>query len=121
MHQSEENFSKIKKCTPSSTKSYNTKNLSQLHDVESQIGSLLINWKIVSLTRDGYGTLSELFKIKWGLLAYEETKSRLKSKAPWIKEGNNNTKYFNIHANYHKVINSIWEIELFKWKDSIKV
>jgi hypothetical protein len=44
-------------------------------------------------------------------LLAEESKWRLKSRAIWIREGDNNTNFFHKFASYRRIVNSIWEIK----------
>jgi hypothetical protein len=44
------------------------------------------------------------------ILEREEKTWRLKSRAIWIKQGDNNTKFFHQFATYRKNANTIWEI-----------
>jgi len=43
-------------------------------------------------------------------LVVEESKWRKKIRAIWIREGDNNTKFFHNYARYRRITNSIWEI-----------
>ena len=57
--------------------------------------------------------LSELKKMegkKDSLLLQEEHKWRLKSRAPWLEEGDQNTNYFHRYASQRNSINTIHEI-----------
>jgi hypothetical protein len=44
-------------------------------------------------------------------LKTEEQEWRIKSRALWIKEGDNNTKFFHQFVNYRRNLNTIWEIK----------
>jgi hypothetical protein len=48
-------------------------------------------------------------RAKW--LKTEEQEWCIKSRALWIKEGDNNTKFFHQFANYRRNLNTIWEIK----------
>ena len=50
------------------------------------------------------------------LIAKEEELSRIKSGGIWIKEGDNNTKFFHRHANHRKNVNTILEIKYIDWE-----
>lgn len=44
------------------------------------------------------------------ILMMEESTWRLTSRALWLKEGDQNTKFFHRYANFRRNINSIWQI-----------
>jgi hypothetical protein len=48
-------------------------------------------------------------RLKW--LKVEEQEWRQKSRAVWIKDGDNNTQFFHQFTNYRRNHNSIWEIK----------
>jgi len=41
----------------------------------------------------------------------EESNWRQKIQAIWIREGDNNTKYFHKFSSFYRMTNSIWEIK----------
>jgi hypothetical protein len=55
--------------------------------------------------------LGTLLKRKQDLLLLEEKHWRLKSREVWLKEGDNNTKFFHRYAQYRKAQNIINEIK----------
>ena len=73
--------------------------------------------KIYSLNNSGTFSEEELKEVREcelkreELLAKEEEISRLKSRAIWIKEGDNNTKFFHRHATHWKNVNMISTIK----------
>jgi hypothetical protein len=54
--------------------------------------------------------LATLEREKGRLLAWQEAKWRIKSRATWLKEGDENTKFFQSHAKRRKEQNTIWKI-----------
>lgn len=45
------------------------------------------------------------------ILKHEEESWRLKSRATWLSQGDNNTKFFHNYANQRRITNSIWKIK----------
>ena len=66
--------------------------------------------------------LRQLEGKKDSLLLKEEKLCRLKSRALWLEEGDENTKYFHRYASHRKNINTIFEIRKAKeiWLDLSK-
>lgn len=95
MFQFVENLARVKKDSIHWAKSFNAKSKALFAKVESQIGKLLIDRSIGSLSNKEE-TLYDLIKKK-DLLDYEEAQWHLKRKVIWLKEGNNNSK--KIHKN----------------------
>jgi hypothetical protein len=56
--------------------------------------------------------LKEVEAVRHELQAKEEQTWRLKSRALWLKAGDNNLKFFHQYTNLHKNINMIWEISI---------
>ena len=78
---------------------------------ESQIKELYEN------NREGFLSLRELEELKelegrkYALLFQEEAKWRLKSRAFWLVEGDQNTNFFHKHAEMRKNYKTIQEIQ----------
>ena len=93
------NLNKIKKVSKPWAKAYNENQQKQLKQVESSLK------RIYEQNNSGIFTEEELKEVKEKelkreeLLAKEEQLLRLKSIAIWIKEGDNNTKFFHNFAN----------------------
>ena len=87
-------------------------------NIERQQPILDINKGISDLLLEGTGILSESNKIKWDALqekkskywAQELTTLRLKIRAPWLKEGDANTKFFHLFASARRNTNTIWSL-----------
>jgi hypothetical protein len=104
------NISNIKKETSKWVKSFYKKETKQLHEVESSIGSLLIDQMDSSLSSEEETMLDDLLKINNELLSNEENRWHVKSQATWILEGDNNTKKFHKYENSQKVVNKTSQI-----------
>jgi len=61
-------------------------------------------------------SLKDLIAKRQDLLEYEETNWHLKSMEVWLKEGDNNNKFFHQYVTYRNSFNSIWEIKDQNWK-----
>ena len=104
------NISNIKKETSKWVKSFYKKETKQLHEVESSIGSLLIDQMDSSLSSEEETMLDDLLKINNELLSNEENRWHVKSQATWILEGDNNTKEIHKYENSQKVVNQTSQI-----------
>lgn len=82
--------------------------MKEIQDSLDKITGEYKNGNISFLVRN---KIHELEKKRHNLIAIEETTWRLKSKALWLKEGDQNTKFFHIFADHGRDINSIWEIQ----------
>jgi hypothetical protein len=56
--------------------------------------------------------LTSLGNKKKKLLSKEEVEWRVKNRATWLDEGDNNTIFSHNYANFKKNVNTIWEIDL---------
>jgi hypothetical protein len=72
---------------------------------------LLIEREAGTLSEEEESLIKELMIKKQELLRIEESNWRQKSRAVWIQEGDNNTKYFHKFASFRRMTNSIWEIK----------
>ena len=82
----------------------------QLHEVESSIGSLLIDQMDSSLSSEEETMLEDLLEINNELLSNEENRWHVKSQATWILKGDYNTKKFHKYENSQKVVNKTSQI-----------
>jgi hypothetical protein len=98
MHQFVVNLCKINKSTVIWAKSFRKKSFTSFQEVESEIGSLLIDHQVGSLSREEESELGKLLKKKQYVLVVKESKWHLKSKAIWLREGDNNTILFHKYA-----------------------
>jgi len=62
-------------------------------------------------SQDQKDKLAALLQKRAQILKDREEYWRLCSRANWLKEGDENTKFFHKHANGRKVINPIWELK----------
>jgi len=81
-----------------------------IRDIEDRLAKVLRNLEESPLSNAKLTELRQLEdkRAKW--LKTEEQEWRIKSRALWIKEGDNNTKFFHQFANYRRNLNTIWEI-----------
>ena len=109
MNKFSENLLTTKKKTKKWANIFMGNQQSQLKEVENNLRN------IYSLNSSGKFTEEELKEVREyelkqeELLAKEEELWGLKSRAIWIKEGYNNTKFFHRHATHRKNINTISE------------
>lgn len=111
MQQFADDLPRINKVLKSQAQAFNLKAQSLLRKVESKIGPFLVERQVGSLSGNEDLALCDLMKKKQELLAIEEAKWRLKSRVIWLKECDNNTKFFHKYASYRKNLNSIQEIK----------
>ena len=100
------NNSNIKKETSKWVKSFYKKETKQLHEVESSIGSLLIDQMDSSLSSEEEIVLDDLLQINNELLSNDENRWHVKSQVTWILEGDYSTKQIHKYENSQKVVNN---------------
>jgi hypothetical protein len=82
----------------------------ELVEIEDEIEDILAgNFDGVFSNKD-LDKLKSLSSRKVEILKIEEDTWRLKSRAIWIKQGDNNTKLFHVYADYRRKQNAIWDI-----------
>jgi hypothetical protein len=81
-----------------------------LLEIESKIHSLPVDNSYGPLSSEEESSLKSLLVLRQDLLAKEESKWRLKSRAIWLKEGDNNGKFYHKFVNFRKNLNSMWKI-----------
>jgi hypothetical protein len=83
-----------------------------LEDVERQIITLNMQLDETPLSVELLIRLRSLEEAHHSFLDREEHTWHLKSRALWINNHKeNNSKFFHYFANYHRNVNTIWEIE----------
>eukprot|EP00253_Pinus_taeda_P029779 PITA_29779 len=65
----------------------------------------------VMRTKEQKDTYSASLQKRTQVLRNREANWRFRSRATWLKEGYDNTKFFHKHANGKKAINTIWELK----------
>jgi hypothetical protein len=78
--------------------------------LEADLELLYAHKYIGSLTVDLYHRLSLLEEERNKFLLDEEESWRQKSRAIWIKSGDNNTKFFHNFASYERNKKHLWDI-----------
>jgi hypothetical protein len=80
----------------------------ELREVEEDISKMFEN-NDSGIFSEELQNLKRLEGIKKGLLEKEEAKWKLKNRAIWLAEGDENTKFFQNYARHRKNTNTIWE------------
>jgi len=80
----------------------------ELREVEEDISKMFEN-NDGGIFSEELQNLKRLEGIKKGLLEKEEAKWKLKNRAIWLAEGDENTKFFQNYARHRKNTNTIWE------------
>jgi len=100
---------KIKHVSRIWTHDWNRKHISLLMEVEGRHAYVLILRPTKSLLEEEI-ELGNFLRKKLELLALEDSKWRLKSGAIWLKEADNNSKFFHIYENHRRKLNLISKI-----------
>ena len=109
MQQFADNLARAKKISKEWDEKFRRRQQEELSQIELQIKELYENNEGV-FSEGELGELKKLEGRKEALLLQEEKKWRLKSRALWLEEGDQNTKYFHRYASQRKSINTIHEI-----------
>ena len=109
MQQFADNLARAKKISKEWDEKFRRRQQQELSQIELQIKELYENNEGV-FSEGELGELKKLEGRKEALLLQEEKKWRLKSRALWLAEGDQNTKYFHRYASQRKSINTIHEI-----------
>jgi hypothetical protein len=111
MMQFVENLKTLKSAIKKWLPLWKSKRVRFIRDTEESIVEALRKLEESPLSNEKLLELRELEdkRAKW--LKTEEHEWRIKSRALWIKEGDNNTKFFHQFANYRRNLNTIWEIK----------
>jgi len=82
----------------------------ELQSIEDDIERLYHRCPSGVFAEDDRALFENLSIKKNEILNIEEAAWRMKSRALWIKAGDNNTKFFHAFANQRRINNSIWEL-----------
>lgn len=91
----------------------------ELDDISDKIREIYKNFSIQALDEELYAKLKMLGDWKREILRIEEISWKLKSRALWLKEGDQNTKFFHKCAFDRKNKNAIWRIRRADGFDAI--
>jgi len=84
----------------------------QLSKVEEDLNDLLDERNLGFITQDDKARLVELENQKKNILKGREEATKLRSRATWLKAGDENTRFFHNFAKGRKVANTIWNLPL---------
>jgi len=105
------NLNKIKNVTKEWAKKKREREDVELRNIEADIREIMKDENRGFATPENRDTLLGLEKRRRGLLEEKEARWRLKSRAIWLKAGDENTKFFQAYAKGRRMINTIWELE----------
>ena len=105
-----ENLLRLKTLTIQWVRNKKKQEREALHNIEVKIGSLNNGDLLGYSNEEARAQLFALEAEKAKLLKQKEEDWRLKSQAIWIQAGDENTKFFQQHANGRKAANTIWEL-----------
>ena len=111
MKQFSNNLLRTKKETKKWAKIYMANQQSQLKEVENNLRNIYSLNSSRTFSKEKLNEVREYELKREELLAKEEEIWRLKRRAIWIKEGDNNTKLFHRHATHTKNVNTISAIK----------
>eukprot|EP00253_Pinus_taeda_P006660 PITA_06660 len=84
----------------------------QLTTVEEELQALLDERNLGFIAQEDKARLVELENQKNNILKNREESIRLRSRATWLKAGDENSRFFHNYAKGRKVSNSIWNLPL---------
>eukprot|EP00253_Pinus_taeda_P006377 PITA_06377 len=84
----------------------------QLTHIKAELSSLLDDRKLGFISGDEKARLIELENQKVQILKLREESQRLRSRAIWLKVGDDSTRFFQNYAKGRKVTNTIWNLPL---------
>ena len=105
-----ENLKKIKGATKDWAKEKRARDEKEFLDVEYHLQSLMKYGDGGFSSKECKEVLLGLEKHRWVLLGEKEEMWRLKSRAIWLKGGDENTKFFQAYARGRRMGNTIWEL-----------
>ena len=111
MQQFMENLERVKKISKKWDENFRRRQQETLKKVEAQIMEMYENNREGVFNSLELHELKKLEAMKESLLLQEENKWRLKSRALWLAEGDQNTKLFHSYASQRKNINTIQEVK----------
>lgn len=79
--------------------------------MEVDIKNLLLGETDSQVANINFALLKELEARRHTILKNDEFLWKQKSRATWLKEGDNNTDFFHHYASFRKKLNTIWEIQ----------
>jgi len=85
---------------------------SQLTNIEAELSSLLDERNLGFISAEKKVCLIELENKKANILKECEEYQRLRSRAIWLKAGDDNTRFFQNYAKGRKVYNTIWNLPM---------
>jgi hypothetical protein len=106
-----DNLKKIKSLTIPWAKEKRQREERELQNTEEQIEAIYQEEDRGFLSDSSKDTLKSLESRCKQLLADQEATWRLKSRAVWLEQGDENTKFFHAFAKGHKASNTIWDMK----------
>jgi len=113
-----ENLKRLKKATISWAKDRKAKQNEEITRINENLQ------KLESIEADGYATqeskerILSLEKLKNQILLAKEEEWRLKSRAIWLKAGDENTSFFHNYAKGRKSANTIWNLKIDEGREA---
>jgi len=105
------NLIKIKAVTKEWAKKKRESEDQELRSIEANLGEYLMDVDGGFATVESRDRLLALEKRRQVLLEEKEARWRMKSRATWLKAGDENTKFFQAYAKGRRMNNTIWELE----------
>lgn len=106
------NLSQLKQITMASAKEKKAKDDWKILDIEAELGTLMDDRNLGFTSAEEKNKLIKLEMQKDKILKEREEAWRLKSRAIWLKAGDDNTRFFQNYAKGRKVTNTIWKLPL---------
>eukprot|EP00253_Pinus_taeda_P008490 PITA_08490 len=106
------NLNLLKHLTINWAREKNRKESESLTSIEADLHSLRDDRNLGFISGEEKTRLIELENQKENILRLREESKRLRSRATWLKAGDENTKFFQNYAKGRKVSNTIWNIPM---------